>query len=318
LSGDVVCAGIKKADSTDLQVETLSRTLFSAWKAFGFDWLIGFDTSLQSAGVLQDQASPGTGDEISKTGTSVVSDPPGWLWAAAPPESWTHPSINFIEGAGITIDAAENTGLDATDVTIAAAGVTPGGVGALYWTGAGPAAVWSNVLKFKTDANGKLEWGSGSALDANLYRASAYTLKTDGAFIAAADVSAGSNIVARLGGATEVQFGYVGSGTPGIYLGNLLDTVLYRAGANLLKTGGDFHAALDIAAAVGAAGQTLMGGRGPAGQAGFQLGSLGDTTLYRSGAGVLALTMGALGVRDLVYGAADSAGSGYRTVRVAN
>jgi hypothetical protein len=84
-NGDMVCAGIKKADSADLQVETLSRTAFSAWTAFGFDWLIGFDTSLQSAGVLQDQATPGTGDQIAISGTSVVSDPPGWSWGAAAP-----------------------------------------------------------------------------------------------------------------------------------------------------------------------------------------------------------------------------------------
>jgi hypothetical protein len=79
-AGDIVCVGIKKADSTDLQIEALSRTLFSAWTSFGFDWLIGFDTSLQSAGVLQDQASLGTGDQIAISGTSVVSDPPGWAW----------------------------------------------------------------------------------------------------------------------------------------------------------------------------------------------------------------------------------------------
>jgi hypothetical protein len=87
LAGDVVCAGIKKADSADVTIETLSRTDFSVWRSFGFDWLVGFDTSLQSAGVLQDQASPGTGDEVSKVGTSVVSDPPGWVWAAAAPAS---------------------------------------------------------------------------------------------------------------------------------------------------------------------------------------------------------------------------------------
>jgi hypothetical protein len=84
MAADVVCAGIKKSDSSDATIETLSRTDFSAWQAFGFDWLAGFDTSLQAAGVLQDQATPGTGDETAKTGTTVVSDPPGWTWAAAP------------------------------------------------------------------------------------------------------------------------------------------------------------------------------------------------------------------------------------------
>jgi hypothetical protein len=80
-SGSVVCAGIKKTNSADLQVETLSRTSFQTWKAFGFDWLVGFDSSLVSGGLLQDQASPGTGDQVAITGTSVVADPPGWSFA---------------------------------------------------------------------------------------------------------------------------------------------------------------------------------------------------------------------------------------------
>jgi uncharacterized membrane protein len=79
---DLVCAGIKKADSTDGQVETLSRTAFQSWRSFGFDWLIGFDSSLESAGILQDQATPGTGDEVAITGTTAVSDPPGWAWVS--------------------------------------------------------------------------------------------------------------------------------------------------------------------------------------------------------------------------------------------
>jgi hypothetical protein len=82
LAGSVVCAGIKKANASDGDVETLSRTSFQAWRDFGFDWLIGFDSSLESAGVLQDQGSPGTGDEAAISGTSQVSDPAGWSWAA--------------------------------------------------------------------------------------------------------------------------------------------------------------------------------------------------------------------------------------------
>lgn len=81
-NGDIVCMGIKKGDSTDAAIQTLSRTAFGAWRSFGFDWLVGFDTSLKSGGLLQDQASPGTGDQIAITGTSLVSDPPGWAWAA--------------------------------------------------------------------------------------------------------------------------------------------------------------------------------------------------------------------------------------------
>jgi len=81
LTADLVCVGIKKTDSADLTVETLNATAFSSWTGFGFDWLIGFDTSLQTAGALQDQATPGTGDQTAISGTTVVSDPPGWTWA---------------------------------------------------------------------------------------------------------------------------------------------------------------------------------------------------------------------------------------------
>jgi uncharacterized membrane protein len=80
-AGNVVCAAAKKANSTDLQIETLSRTAFQAWRDFAFDWLVGFDSTLEAAGVVQDQASPGTGDETSRTSITTVSDPPGWTWA---------------------------------------------------------------------------------------------------------------------------------------------------------------------------------------------------------------------------------------------
>jgi hypothetical protein len=79
-SADVVCAGIKMANSTDLQVESLTATAFQSWRNFNFDWLIGFDSSLESAGILQDQGTVGTGDEIAISGTTQVSDPPGWSW----------------------------------------------------------------------------------------------------------------------------------------------------------------------------------------------------------------------------------------------
>jgi hypothetical protein len=82
-AGDIVCTGIKKADSADLTVETLSRTSFAAWAAFGFDWLIGFETSA----TLVNRASPGSGNETSRVGTTVSSDPPGWSWSLAPPTS---------------------------------------------------------------------------------------------------------------------------------------------------------------------------------------------------------------------------------------
>jgi hypothetical protein len=78
MNGDMVCAGVKKSDSTDLAVETLSRTSFTAWTGFGFEWLAGF----QAAGSpVVNRSNPGTGDETARTSVSLVSDPPGWVWA---------------------------------------------------------------------------------------------------------------------------------------------------------------------------------------------------------------------------------------------
>jgi hypothetical protein len=91
-NGDIVCAGIKKADSSDATTETLSRTLFQAWKDFGFDWLAGFQTS----GTVLDQGTVGTGDELTRTGTTLVADPVGWTWPT--------PAIaTIVTGGGISI-----------------------------------------------------------------------------------------------------------------------------------------------------------------------------------------------------------------------
>jgi len=95
LAADVVCVGIKRADSADATVETLNQTAWSAWTGFAFDWLIGFDSSLVSGGLLQDQGAAGTGDEVSRSGTSAVSDPPGWSWSAVPPSTFV-PKITII------------------------------------------------------------------------------------------------------------------------------------------------------------------------------------------------------------------------------
>jgi hypothetical protein len=89
-SGTAVCAGLKKANSSDAAIEALSPTSFQTWRTFAFDWLVGFDSSLISGGLVQDQATPGTGDEVTRTGTSAVADPPGWAWIPTGP-----PVANF-------------------------------------------------------------------------------------------------------------------------------------------------------------------------------------------------------------------------------
>lgn len=88
-NGDVVCAGIKKADRTDAQIEALSRTSFLVWKNFGFDWLVGFD----DAGTITNEMGGG-GDETSRVGTSVVADPPGWVFSTLP---------TIVTGGGISL-----------------------------------------------------------------------------------------------------------------------------------------------------------------------------------------------------------------------
>lgn len=79
LLADVVCVGFKKSDSADLAVEALSPTAFPAWTGFGFDWLVGFENSSS----LANRGSSGGGGEIARSGTSLVSDPPSWVWVAA-------------------------------------------------------------------------------------------------------------------------------------------------------------------------------------------------------------------------------------------
>lgn len=79
MNGDIVCAGVKKSDSTDLTVETLSRTVFSSWSGFGFEWLAGFETA---SSPIVNRTTPGTGDETARTSVSLVADPPGWVWTA--------------------------------------------------------------------------------------------------------------------------------------------------------------------------------------------------------------------------------------------
>lgn len=93
LAADVVCYGIKKADTaSDAAVEAISPVSFPAWLSFGFDWLIGF----QAAGPLTNRA-PGGGNETSRTGTTLVPDPPYWNWAPVTP------TVIVASGGGISL-----------------------------------------------------------------------------------------------------------------------------------------------------------------------------------------------------------------------
>jgi len=87
---------------------------------------------------------------------------------------------------------------------------------------------------FVDQANGGGKLLFGSALDTNLYRSAASTLKTDGALFT------GSQVWAMQGTANQVVLGSNVSGlSPGIAFGNPVDTNLYRSAAGQLSTSGD-------------------------------------------------------------------------------
>jgi len=71
MDGDIAWAGVKKADSTDLAVEALGLYDFTAWSSFGFNWLARFNASSTRTNL----ANPGSGDEIARSGTTLVADP---------------------------------------------------------------------------------------------------------------------------------------------------------------------------------------------------------------------------------------------------
>lgn len=91
--------------------------------------------------------------------------------------------------------------------------VTPGGVGSFYITQAGPVAGWTNINRFKTDINGSLYWGDGSAIDTNLYRGGANILQTDDTFLApVVRAKAGNNsvVIGQSAGAAASPDTFVG------------------------------------------------------------------------------------------------------------
>lgn len=95
------------------------------------------------------------------------------------------------------------------------------------------------ALRFTLDVNGAMNWGAGgaTAVDTNLYRSAAASLKTDGALVVGNYVYAATEIIARYGSPTQTQIGYVG-GCSGIVFGSAGDTNLYRSAAGVLGTDG--------------------------------------------------------------------------------
>lgn len=92
--------------------------------------------------------------------------------------------------------------------------------------------------RFSLTVGGVHGWGSGAiAQDTNLYREAADVLHTDDSFVAVGEVQAARGL------ATQIAMGAKGpAGESGIVFGSAVDTNLYRAGANTLKTDDNFVA----------------------------------------------------------------------------
>src|SRR5215831_12891186 len=164
---------------------------------------------------------------------------------------------------------------------------------------AGGAAFYSAVQgeansRFYFDSNGKQWWGPGgsTAVDTNLYRSAANSLKTDGSMViiqgittsVVAGASAYGNYVS---GDSQPRFYIQGDGMhrwgPGG--STAVDTNLYRNGAALLQTDSTFKAVGYIAAGVTAGREVGLGWSGiPGGNPGIYFGAATDTNLYRTSA----------------------------------
>ena len=106
--------------------------------------------------------------------------------------------------------------------------------------------------RFEVEGTGAVKWGPGNAaLDTNLYRSAADTLKTDDAFQSA------SYVAANQGGANQAALGYTGASVgPGVAFGAANDVNLYRSAANVLKT----DDSLDVAGTLTVGGAAIVPG----------------------------------------------------------
>jgi hypothetical protein len=173
----------------------------------------------------------------------------------------------------------------------------PGNVAILRSTGlefnAGGTDAYPSLLINRSD--GKHYWGPGGStpLDTSLYRWFANALYTPGTMGSGAEfrayhASVGTAFEADLGGdAWGPRFYFDTNGRMNWGTGAVAtDTILYRNGAGFLATGGTFQAAAQVVVNTGGANQVNIGWSAGA-AAGLELGSAGDTRIYRSAAGVL-------------------------------
>lgn len=161
---------------------------------------------------------------------------------------------------------------------------------------------------WRLDGNGKIEWGAGgsNALDTNLYRPAANTLKTDNFF------TIGRSLTVNDGTAYMSGLGESG-GIPVLSLG---DGFLRRPSAGVLKSDGPLQSSGDISVFTDPAVTPnpqikLTGNYQGIGLPGIQFGAGGsnalDTNLYRAAAGLLR-TDGGLAVGPTANPAAYATG----------
>ena len=96
LAADVVWAGMSKSNDADATIETLDTLDFADIEAYGFEWLVGFEAS-----ETQTDRTGGGGNEVSTSGTTLVSDPSGWTWGGGVTESLaaTIAAVSSVSGA---------------------------------------------------------------------------------------------------------------------------------------------------------------------------------------------------------------------------
>lgn len=152
--------------------------------------------------------------------------------------------------------------------------------------------VAANDVTARRDSAARVDMGSagpggeagiklGAALDVNLYRAAANSLKTDASFQAAVDITA------RVGAATQAWIGDAGGGVAGLVLGAAGDTNLYRESASVLRTDDSFRAINGWMLAHVAQNRAVVSGR--VSQAGAVLSGTGFTAV-RNSTGVYTVT----------------------------
>lgn len=156
-------------------------------------------------------------------------------------------------------------------------GPGPGSEGSILYTAPGPTVAWSDILKFRTDADGKLEWGNGvNPVDTNFYRGAANQLKTDDDIFALGAIRASAD-----GTNGQITIGDIGTDQAGINFGASADVNLYRSAANVLKTDDELQVVGNLYANRGVASEVYIGlvlGN----YSGIIFGSAQDTYLYRS------------------------------------